>query len=373
MLKNLTEAIVVQDAQLIGTAHGYDLFDIRTYAAAQQFVVENTNRPAGEAYTHNQTTFDDNINENQKLYFFVENNTNKVFAGAVKSNTTNSTIRIAGERSNINIHVNFLFETNSDTAANKIFPLYLIPGVIVDNAAGNLIIENNVLKAILPQLTDTDTLDRDGFINLDLTTIGNINAIDVNAFYYGINIGTLTIGDNITTVPANAFDNVNHIKITWLEQPDGWAHDWDESYKHKIEYTRQEEIDAAIQQREQEAELQRQREAEEERQFIERKNREMIASIRYKKEGKSITILGVKPSFTGELIIPETIDNLPVTRIAPFAFYWNVKVEAITLPPTINFIGQGAFAYTNLKKKPQPSKNCYIGKNAFYHALEGRY
>ena len=101
MTQKLIEAINVPGAELIGTAKGYDLFNIRTYEAAQQFVVENTQNEAGAAYVQNENTFNTNINENQQLYFFVMENTNRVYAGVVKSATTNSDIDIAGDRKSV--------------------------------------------------------------------------------------------------------------------------------------------------------------------------------------------------------------------------------------------------------------------------------
>jgi len=360
MSRKLTEAINVQGADLIGTAKGYDLFDIRTYEAAQQFVVENTNIPAGTAYVHNEATFNGNIDENQRLYFFVESNTNKVYAGVVKGPNTNSNISIPGERGSINIEVNFLFETNTISAAKRIFPFFLIPGIRVDDAVDNLIIKDNTLLAVLPQLTPLEQID------LDLTSFNNITKIDKDAFYYRMDVNTLTLGENIQNVPNSAFDAVQNIVITWIEKPEGWSDDWDKNYRSKINYLHKDEIENIKQQKAREAELEQQRAAEAERERREQQYRQLLSSIKYKKEGKEITILGVKPSFKGELIIPDKIDNLPVTRIAPFAFYANDNITSVQLPDTLKIIGQGAFAFTYLDSPVKVPQNCRVSKNAWY-------
>lgn len=216
--------------------------------------------------------------------------------------------------------------------------------------------------AILPQLTSEEIIDLDLSFSEDVTKIG------YGAFDYGVHINNLTLGDNITEVPNKSFDNVDHIIITWLEKPVGW-NDWDHQYEDKINYVRAEEIEDIKRRKEQEAELERQRQAEAEQNRIEQERQAAIASIRYKKEGKEITILGAQPAFIGDIIIPETIDGLPVTKIAPFAFYLNVKVTSITLPDTIKIIGQGAFAYTVLTKSMDIPKHCVVGKNVFYGAI----
>ena len=361
MSKKLIEALEIQDAEFIGTAKGYDLFDVKTYAAAQQFMVENTATRAGQAYIQSENTFNTNINENQHLYFFVEENTNKVFAGVVKSPSTYSTIEISGRQKSVNIDVNFLFETNSGSnRANKVFPFFLIPEVDVSDCIRNMIIkDDSTLLAVLPQLTPETTID------LGLSVRQDIIKIETGAFDYGMHINILTLGDNIEELPKKAFDNVDHIIISWIEKPAGWDVDWDSGYENNIEYLNAEEIENIKNRKEQEAEVERQRQAELEQQRIEQEKQQLLSTIRYKKEGKAIVILGVKSSAIGTLIIPETIDGFPVTKIAPFAFYQNKKLDSVVLPNSIKEIGQGAFAYTRLEKIDIPAQ-CVVNKNAFF-------
>lgn len=60
------------------------------------------------------------------------------------------------------------------------------------------------------------------------------------------------------------------------------------------------------------------------------------------------------------LTIPSEIEGYPVTRIAPYAFYEEDKIDFIKLPTTIKEIGQGAF-YT-VSGQGTLSKDCIIGK-----------
>ena len=91
-MSKLFEALEIEGADFIGNAKGYDLFDVRSWDAAQRFVIENTNDPAGVAYVHDERTFNNNINDNQRLYFFAKDNTNRVFGAVVKSPSTTGTV-----------------------------------------------------------------------------------------------------------------------------------------------------------------------------------------------------------------------------------------------------------------------------------------
>lgn len=382
MFRNLLEAIGVEGAELIGTAKGYDLFDIRTYEAAQRFVIENSRRPAGETYVQNEATFNEHINDTQHLYFFVRENTNEVYAAAVKSNSTSSDIIITGQKNDATIHVNFLFETNGQTGARKIFPLFLIPNIQVNNTIDNMLVVDNVLLAVLPQLTAAEGID------LDLSNTPQITSIASTALYFNQHINSLTIGDNIQRLGSNGmFDNVDRVLIDWLEKPAEWPDNWDDGYdESKITYIHADEIENIRNEKERAAELARQQALEAERQRIEQerlraeqaaelariaaeqKKQEMVSNIRYKKIGKEITIFGVKLSYTGVLDIPETIEGLPVTKIAPYAFYQSANISNITLPRTIKEIGAGAFAYTNLARRVAIRRDCILGKNAFFNS-----
>lgn len=357
MPKNLKEAVNIENAIHIGTAKGYDLFDILTYEAAQEFFNGNSDTRAGQVYVRDETTFNSNINEHQKLYFFARENTRDVYAGAVIISQASSRITIkSGEgitvksgEGGVELHTNFLFQYHPHKG---IIPLFLIPKIEVDGAIGNLIIRNNVLEAVLPQLTDEDII-----ADLDLTKFPQISAIKKGAFDF-MPIINLKIGEDVKTVPENAFSNVQSIIVDWIEKPSGWHDSWHGKELEKITYTHQDEINR------------RKKEAEEaENRRIEQERQTLIRNLKYRKEGKGITILGINPTFEGTLTIPSTIENIPVTKIAQFAFYANPNIDKIYLPDSIKEIGKGAFALMKLKKKIKIPLDCKIGKNIFYGTL----
>ena len=56
-----------------------------------------------------------------------------------------------------------------------------------------------------------------------------------------------------------------------------------------------------------------------------------------------VTITGFSASGTGPLVIPDTINSLPVTGIDPLAFYNWTSITGVTIPGGVTTIGQGAF------------------------------
>ena len=54
-----------------------------------------------------------------------------------------------------------------------------------------------------------------------------------------------------------------------------------------------------------------------------------------------------------------------VTHIGVRAFY-NSQLEALTLPPSLDYIGDGAFLYAELKTLTLPPSLDYIGEDPFY-------
>lgn len=66
------------------------------------------------------------------------------------------------------------------------------------------------------------------------------------------------------------------------------------------------------------------------------------------------------------VVIPETIDDKPVTTIAPLAFHGNDVPETITLPKTLTTIkANGFYCCTKLKELVIPDTVTFIGERAF--------
>lgn len=70
----------------------------------------------------------------------------------------------------------------------------------------------------------------------------------------------------------------------------------------------------------------------------------------------SIIIKECDKSASGDIIIPETIEGFPVTRISYYAFYKCSEITSIVVPEGVTFIERWAFSdCTNLKKIELPS------------------
>ncbi|KAB2653639.1 MAG: leucine-rich repeat domain-containing protein, partial [Verrucomicrobia bacterium] len=82
--------------------------------------------------------------------------------------------------------------------------------------------------------------------------------------------------------------------------------------------------------------------------------------------GNAITITGRNPKPTGDLIIPSTINGLPVTSIGDSAFYGSYELTSITIPNSITSIGEAAFyGCSGLTSITIPSGVTFIGSEAF--------
>lgn len=67
----------------------------------------------------------------------------------------------------------------------------------------------------------------------------------------------------------------------------------------------------------------------------------------------------------GHVIIPEKIDNVPVTKIADDAFSYCSGITGITLPDSLQSIGSGAFSHTDLTSITIPKNVSEIRSSAF--------
>lgn len=69
--------------------------------------------------------------------------------------------------------------------------------------------------------------------------------------------------------------------------------------------------------------------------------------------------------YEGELVIPPTHKGLPVAEIAPSGFWGCSKITSITLPESLQVIGESAFKHTGISEITIPSNVYSIGKEAF--------
>ncbi|MDA7515943.1 leucine-rich repeat protein, partial [Akkermansiaceae bacterium] len=95
----------------------------------------------------------------------------------------------------------------------------------------------------------------------------------------------------------------------------------------------------------------------------------VAAKIRYAKPADTgvVVLTGCDPSVTGVLILPDTIDGLPLARIGPNAFKDCTNLKSVVVPETVTEFGAGAFYGCNqLVSVNVPEVVTAIGERAFY-------
>jgi len=70
------------------------------------------------------------------------------------------------------------------------------------------------------------------------------------------------------------------------------------------------------------------------------------AQFTFTTNNESITITGYTGA-GGDVIIPDTINGLPVTTVGPFSFYYCLSLVSVTIPDSVTTIGDYAFARCN--------------------------
>ncbi|MBQ4600753.1 MAG: leucine-rich repeat domain-containing protein, partial [Oscillospiraceae bacterium] len=79
-----------------------------------------------------------------------------------------------------------------------------------------------------------------------------------------------------------------------------------------------------------------------------------------------VTITGCDTAASGDLIIPDTIEGYPVTRIGEWAFWNCSSLTGITIPDSVTGIGSSAFYYcSSLASITIPDSVTSIGDSAF--------
>ena len=320
--RKLTEAVHVENATHIGTAKHYDVFDILTFDAAQQFIVGHNQQQAGTAFTHDANTFNANINENQKLYFITNEDTNVVIGAVVLTPTSSQTVSIKNENQDYtisNIGCNFMYENESfHNIIDKDVPLYLIPRLTISNVNNQgMYVVDNELKACFGQMTEETNID-------EFVPTQNIAHINTNAFTFGVTVETLYVRRNMLDVdilPGVAF-------VRYLDE---------DAVQNEPEVEHAEEQPAEVNNVQPETAP---------TQADSAKNQEEVKNVKYnfiyRIVGDEVHIVRGKPGNT-VYDIPEQIDGKPVTTIEAYAFYKNRTVTDIKLPKTIVKIEKGAF------------------------------
>ena len=78
------------------------------------------------------------------------------------------------------------------------------------------------------------------------------------------------------------------------------------------------------------------------------------SSFTYTVANNQVTITGLSDEYLTDLVIPETIEDLPVTAIKDYAFNGCSQITSITVPNSVTSIGNGAFKGTNPTKITLP-------------------
>lgn len=377
--RNLFEHFEVQGAEYIDSDIRYDLFLIKTWDAAEQFTANNNT--AGKVFTTDINTFNRYIvnNTQNKLFFFVESDTNHVVSAVLKDGSNHN----FSYSEDINFKVNFEYENEQGIGVyneNLKLPFYLIPGLTYGEYNNNLglIIQNNCLLQLNQYFANPSNRSIQELVIPDTVLKIQSNAFnEKTSDEYNINF--IIIPDSVETVEKNAvrqsfIENHSELEgicseISDVDIPEGWAEDAIEGYNindiiswnyglnpEQLEIRRQ-EMQTRLE-REAEEEQERLRQEEEERRNREEQERlrqeeqerlkreaqdRVLNNLIYKELPNEIHIIRAKKDAPKILIIPGKINNKPVTKIAPFAFYNNKYLTNIILPDTIKEIGKAAF------------------------------
>ena len=90
----------------------------------------------------------------------------------------------------------------------------------------------------------------------------------------------------------------------------------------------------------------------------------------YSAEDKTVYVTWTSTSYSGDIVIPETItvddETYTVVSVGDFAFIQESNVTSVKLPETLTRLGMGAFSYcTGLRSIDVPSSVRYIGNGVF--------
>lgn len=231
----LNEELHIEGAEYLGSDYGYDVYNIKTFEAAQEFhVAGDEHAPAGNAWAQSAEKFDQyitNSTSGQKIIFFAAENTKAVHLGVL----THASGRLSIQPAAATITCNCSFEAaqtgsnfGSTVAASAVFPLYLIPDFSATNASN----ENGIITASSDRteivgtycgLVPSSQLNTNSEISLEgYTKIVN------NCFGF-YKAAAIKITESIQKVEAQAFtDYSGKILLPYASEeslPEGWDAD----------------------------------------------------------------------------------------------------------------------------------------------------
>lgn len=100
--------------------------------------------------------------------------------------------------------------------------------------------------------------------------------------------------------------------------------------------------------------------------IIKRNENQILNYIEYSIENNAVTILSCDESISGIHIIPDTIENYPVTKIGSLSFFHCENLLSITIPDSVTAIWDGAFdGCKSLKSITIPDSITSINDGAF--------
>jgi hypothetical protein len=92
--------------------------------------------------------------------------------------------------------------------------------------------------------------------------------------------------------------------------------------------------------------------------------------LTYRVAGEKVSIVGCDKNASGELVIPSTYKEKPVTRNGPSAFSSCSSLTSVTIPYSVTSIGKKAFAHCSSLTSVRISESVTsIGDLAFYDSV----
>lgn len=215
--KTLREDLHIEGAQFIGNGYGYDVYNILTFAAAQEFRADDAEgTAAGTKWVRDEATFNMNVrdNNNINLIFITPENTNRVVLGIATG--LRSDVVISREqlgryivRSNCRLQNSDGYEGDSVTLRwDTPLPLYLVPNFTAENVVDGMIINPNdttILEGTYKGFLDPNNIPE------SVTIPQGVRTIKSYAFEGGLRasypVDKIVIGSNVITCQEDAFKN----------------------------------------------------------------------------------------------------------------------------------------------------------------------